>query len=135
MVSKKGSMLTKKITSDWKNFFHQDVSMEPKVLPYIPYLSSNPHGRKCFFFQDKDVPLLGKIKISSKIVFFIKRGFKKGSLLTKKTFFIRQYLWNVKFAIHTLVLPLPLTAGSIFFKPKKCLLWENWKFHQNHVFS
>ena len=70
----KGSLLTKKITSDWKTFSLVN-SYGTLALPYKPNLSSNYHKRKPFFSSQRCTPL-GKLKFFT-IMFFIKDGLKK----------------------------------------------------------
>ena len=89
------------------------------------------------FFSRQRCASFGKIKNFIKIVFFHKTWLQKGSLLTKKNFFIRQYLWNVKFAIHTLVYLYP-SQQEVFFSSHRCAFYgkiENFIkiifFHKN----
>ena len=61
-----GSLLTQKITSDWKTFSSGSI-YGTLASPYMSYLSSNPHGRKPFF--KTKMCLFGKIEILSKSCF------------------------------------------------------------------
>ena len=108
----------------------------------MSYFSSNPHGRKPFSSQR--CASLQKLRFAQNCVFH-KTWVQKGSLLTKKItsewnpLIIREYLWNLSFAIHVL-LQLWLSWQEAFFKPKMCFfakieIWSKSCFFVKHGFE
>ena len=118
----KGSLLTMKITSDWKTISSGNI-YGILSLPYMFYLSSNPHGSAPFF--KPMMCLFGKIEILSKSWFLVNHGLIKAPVWLRKSLQTENLFHqgvSMESMLHHTCVTLSCNPHSrkSFFKPMMC---------------